>query len=81
MSCPMFFILVVSMCLCYCIRVRVRASYVAMHGKQGWKLQTELDTLVAKVFKARYFRFCIDLMMRQKLYSICWNTVQRCNPN
>lgn len=26
-----------------------------MLGKQGWKLQTEPDTLVAKVFKARYY--------------------------
>lgn len=31
------------------------AFNVAMLGKQGWKLQTEHHTLVAKVFKARYF--------------------------
>ena len=31
------------------------AFNVAMLGKQGWKFQTEPDTLVSKVFKARYF--------------------------
>ena len=31
------------------------AFNVAMLGKQGWKFQTEPDTLVAKVFKAKYF--------------------------
>jgi hypothetical protein len=31
------------------------AFNVAMLGKQGWKFQTVLDTLVAKVFKAKYF--------------------------
>lgn len=31
------------------------AFNVAMLGKQGWKFQTESDTLVSKVFKARYF--------------------------
>jgi hypothetical protein len=33
------------------------AFNVAMLGKQGWKFQTEPDTLVSRVFKARYFPY------------------------
>jgi hypothetical protein len=28
---------------------------LAMLGKQGWKLQTDADSLVSRIFKARYF--------------------------
>jgi len=28
---------------------------LAILGKQGWKLLTELDTIVTRIFKARYF--------------------------
>jgi len=31
------------------------AFNVAMLGKQGWRFQTEPDSLVAKVFKAKYY--------------------------
>ncbi|KAK2398440.1 putative mitochondrial protein [Trifolium repens] len=31
------------------------AFNLAMLGKQGWKLQTDTDSLVARIFKARYF--------------------------
>jgi len=28
---------------------------LAMLGKQGWKLQTEPDTIVTRIYKAKYF--------------------------
>jgi len=28
---------------------------VAMLGKQGWKFQTDVDSIVTKLFKVRYF--------------------------
>jgi len=31
------------------------AFNLAMLGKQGWKLHTEPDSLVSRIFKARYF--------------------------
>jgi len=31
------------------------AFNLAMLGKQGWKFITEPDSLVARIFKARYF--------------------------
>jgi len=33
------------------------AFNLAMLGKQGWKFQTELDSLVSSIYKARYFPF------------------------
>jgi len=33
----------------------IPAFNVAMLGKQGWRFQTEPDSLVAKVFKAKYY--------------------------
>ncbi|XP_024642261.2 uncharacterized protein [Medicago truncatula] len=33
----------------------LEAFNVAMLGKQGWKLQTNTDSLVSKIFKARYY--------------------------
>jgi hypothetical protein len=31
------------------------AFNLAMLGKQGWKFQTDIDSLVSRIFKARYF--------------------------
>jgi hypothetical protein len=31
------------------------AFNLAMFGKQGWKFQTDTNSLVARIFKARYF--------------------------
>lgn len=37
---------------------RVRAMNLAMLGKQGWKMLTQPNSLVTRVFKARYFPKC-----------------------
>jgi len=31
------------------------AFNVAMLGKQGWKLQTDSDSLASRIFKSRYY--------------------------
>jgi len=33
----------------------MHAFNLAMLGKQGWRLMTNQDTMIAKVFKAKYF--------------------------
>lgn len=31
---------------------------LAMLGKQGWRIMTKPDTLIARIYKARYFPRC-----------------------
>jgi hypothetical protein len=47
----------------------------AVLGKQGWKLQTEPDTLVAKVFKARYYPHnnYLDSKLEHNPNFVWWN--------
>lgn len=34
---------------------------IVLLGKQGWKLLTKSDSLMAKVYNARYYPYCIFL--------------------
>ena len=34
---------------------KLHVFYLAMLGKQGWRLMTKLNSLVAQIFKVRYY--------------------------
>lgn len=55
---------------------QIREFNIALHGKQSWRLVTNLDSLVEKIFKARYHVNC-SFMEASTGYnpSYCWRSI------